>query len=339
MSQADLVTRAKDPDTPLETLQQLAQNYPGLRPHVASNPSAYPALLEWLGNLGDPAIDAALEARNSGATAGTESTSFIPPVRTSTGASASSASTSVMPAQYLESDTGTVSSIEAFATDEPEDEVLPKLPTRKKNKDNTSNTPLWIVIAVLAILLSLLLGWAIGTIIGSSTDPITSTASNPTSAQEAATTDDAAADDAATTAEETPSPTPSPTASATPELTAPAPDGAEELSAFTSPSGNITCTLSEDSVSCSIKEYSFDADGSKCSSSSKPYTSTVGTEGDASGTCATAFSASGAVLSYGSSAKNDTFACTSAEDGVSCWNQVNGEGFTINRSGATSKTF
>ena len=63
MSQAkdELVARAQDPNAELETLHQLAQNYPGLRPYIAANPRTYPALLEWLGTLGDPAVDAALE--------------------------------------------------------------------------------------------------------------------------------------------------------------------------------------------------------------------------------------------------------------------------------------
>ncbi|OLT54004.1 hypothetical protein [Cellulosimicrobium sp. CUA-896] len=55
--------QALDPSTPLEVLAQIVQDAPHLRPQVASNPSTYPALLEWLGNLGDPAVDAALRAR------------------------------------------------------------------------------------------------------------------------------------------------------------------------------------------------------------------------------------------------------------------------------------
>lgn len=55
--------QALDPSTPLEVLAQIVQDVPHLRPQVASNPSTYPALLEWLGNLGDPAVDAALRSR------------------------------------------------------------------------------------------------------------------------------------------------------------------------------------------------------------------------------------------------------------------------------------
>ena len=63
MSQAqdDLVAAASNPNTDLTKLHELANNYPGLRPYIATNPRTYPALLEWLGTLGDPAVDAALD--------------------------------------------------------------------------------------------------------------------------------------------------------------------------------------------------------------------------------------------------------------------------------------
>jgi hypothetical protein len=54
---------ALDPSTPLEDLATIVQEAPHLRPHVAANPSTYPALLDWLGALGDPAVDAALRSR------------------------------------------------------------------------------------------------------------------------------------------------------------------------------------------------------------------------------------------------------------------------------------
>ncbi|NED99898.1 DUF7937 domain-containing protein [Phytoactinopolyspora halotolerans] len=54
---------ASDPNTPLQTLADIAQKEPALRPLVALNPSAYPGLLEWLAQLGDPAVDHALRRR------------------------------------------------------------------------------------------------------------------------------------------------------------------------------------------------------------------------------------------------------------------------------------
>ena len=134
---------------------------------------------------------------------------------------------------------------------------------------------------------------------------------------------------------ETETPTPSATPTAT--VKAPAPDGAREITSFTSPSGNITCTLGDDQVSCTIKEYSFNANGPSCSNNSTPFTATVTTQSSAGGSCQTAFKASGTTLAYNSSAKHGVFACTSTEEGVPCWNTLNGQGFTVNRHAANSE--
>ncbi|MHB1064296.1 MAG: variant leucine-rich repeat-containing protein [Georgenia sp.] len=65
----ELARRAADPATPLTTLQLLARDHPELRPVIAANPSTYPALLGWLGELGVPEVDAALRTRGAGAPA------------------------------------------------------------------------------------------------------------------------------------------------------------------------------------------------------------------------------------------------------------------------------
>jgi hypothetical protein len=57
--------QAADPSSTGELLAAIAGARPDLRPYVASNPSTYPALLEWLGRLSDPAVDSALHARSS----------------------------------------------------------------------------------------------------------------------------------------------------------------------------------------------------------------------------------------------------------------------------------
>jgi hypothetical protein len=54
---------AADPTTPMAVLADLAYRERALRPVVAANPAAYHDLLVWLGQLGDPAVDAALAAR------------------------------------------------------------------------------------------------------------------------------------------------------------------------------------------------------------------------------------------------------------------------------------
>jgi hypothetical protein len=54
---------AADPTTDLGVLAQLAHEHPELRPVIASNPSTYDGLLEWLGALREPEVDAALARR------------------------------------------------------------------------------------------------------------------------------------------------------------------------------------------------------------------------------------------------------------------------------------
>lgn len=54
---------AINPDTPLARLQTIAQDAPELRPVLALNPSTYPDLLDWLGELQDTQVNAALAKR------------------------------------------------------------------------------------------------------------------------------------------------------------------------------------------------------------------------------------------------------------------------------------
>ncbi|MEU7138559.1 hypothetical protein ABZ942_03825 [Nocardia sp. NPDC046473] len=55
--------RAADPQTSPMALYEIAQRWPKLRAQVAVNPAAYPDLLAWLGELGDPEVDKALASR------------------------------------------------------------------------------------------------------------------------------------------------------------------------------------------------------------------------------------------------------------------------------------
>ena len=57
--------QASDPQTPGQVLADIAALRPDLRVAVASNPSTYPGLLEWLGSMGEPAVDAAIAARRA----------------------------------------------------------------------------------------------------------------------------------------------------------------------------------------------------------------------------------------------------------------------------------
>src|SRR5450830_1784517 len=57
--------QASDPQTPGQVLADIAALRPDLRVAVASNPGTYPGLLEWLGSMGEPAVDAAIAARRA----------------------------------------------------------------------------------------------------------------------------------------------------------------------------------------------------------------------------------------------------------------------------------
>lgn len=56
---------AVDPLTPAVVLAKIAEVAPELRPALAENPATYDALLVWLGQMNDPAINAALQRRKN----------------------------------------------------------------------------------------------------------------------------------------------------------------------------------------------------------------------------------------------------------------------------------
>lgn len=104
--------------------------------------------------------------------------------------------------------------------------------------------------------------------------------------------------------------------------TLPAPTGAADITAFSSPSGNIACVLGEDSVTCSIAEYSFGSPGS-CTDRGAPVTAVIDATG-ARADCAAGAVTGGPALSYGTAARHSHFACTSERDGVTCWDTWTG---------------
>lgn len=423
MSQAkdELVARAQDPNAELETLHQLAQNYPGLRPYIAANPRTYPALLEWLGTLGDPAVDAALASRNSQPQSAPSAQSSprlavvsppgaqpsAPSARSSeaptqvtlprslqpgsavSGASAVSgtsaiSATSSRSAQSAPSAFNTAGAntqvdgfqaagapavpasrpAQAMASQSPARPVQPALQQTFQQSANvsqaqspaiptpvqqapavtgddgvfgvgtedddseapssflTSNRILLILALLVATVLVFLATWYLsgGSDKGSAADSGT---------EAPADSGQAAAEDGSSPASQTASPKASatPSASATPALKAPAPQEAQELSGFDAPSGNISCTLNDNTLTCVINEH---AKVDSCDSS-KPLTVTIGADGNISKSCGSPFTTKGVSLSYGSSAKHSTFACKSTDQGMHCWSQVTGKGFILSR--------
>ncbi|NDK33156.1 variant leucine-rich repeat-containing protein [Nesterenkonia haasae] len=61
----DLEALASNPHTDWDVLHWIAENHPELRPVIAANPGAYQELIDALGALGDPRIDAAIAQREA----------------------------------------------------------------------------------------------------------------------------------------------------------------------------------------------------------------------------------------------------------------------------------
>ncbi|WP_150108387.1 hypothetical protein [Brachybacterium muris] len=122
------------------------------------------------------------------------------------------------------------------------------------------------------------------------------------------------------------------------EEVSPAPEGAQELSALVSPSGNIHCTLSGDDVSCSLEEHFLENNtGGECTEDA-PFAVRVGAEGEPQLDCGQSVASGDATeLAYGASAKNGNVACTSESSGMTCWNTRTGKGFTVAKD--TYETF
>ena len=377
MSQAqdDLVAAASDPNTDLTKLHELANNYPGLRPYIATNPRTYPALLEWLGTLGDPAVDAALARRYGPAqpltTAPADgSTQILAPGQIGAHSPQSAPQRQSLaetqrqqPVPEYAQQTQTIQQTQYQQPARPEyaqqtqtvQQTQYQQPVQPEYAPVVQSAPegvfgvgelaeeeagprptlwLWILGAVAIVAVVAVVVWFVLSNHGGGDDSATEDPA-PTAAQSEAPKTDNPSKKPSPSASPTPSPTP------TQKITAPAPANAVEMSAFTAPSGNITCTLGDDSVTCTIKEHNFTPTDASCrNSANSPVTWTVKKDGSATSSCGGSFSSSGAQLQYGSAAKNSSFACTSSEDGIECWSQVTGQGFKMSRddSRGTSKS-
>nr|WP_300339163.1 hypothetical protein [Actinomyces sp.] len=412
-SQDDLVARASDPNAELATLHELAQNYPGLRPYIAANPRTYPALLEWLAGLGDPAVNAALTSRGSAADAAARAAGTAVSAATSVAAAPTAQPTSgptqALPATeptaaFPATQATTSSTTSAASAERPGTQAYPgavpaaqpptqavsvftpervapatsPAPTQVAPASNTSALPplaqptalqpvggqpaasvggsdgsvfgvgvtesqapsgprrstivLGILAAIALVLVVAIVVWFFSS---ASSRPRASSPTAQSQQEQPAATQDTRDQESTPTTEASPTPSPSPTQSQ--NLRAPAPTDAVEMSSFSAPSGNIACTLGKNSVSCTINEHSFIPEDTSCSSDpTRPFTVTVTKDGQAQGSCGGTAAAGGDTLNYGSSAKNDSFACTSTESAISCWSQVSGQGFSLSRADALS---
>ena len=138
-----------------------------------------------------------------------------------------------------------------------------------------------------------------------------------------------AAQAAPTTASPT---TPSSSPSTTEAIRYPAPANAQQLTAFATPSGNISCSFNSTGVSCVINSNDWAAGNyASCSGSSH---GTLSISGDSAvQSCGTSGATAATGLTYGQYAANGDYACSSTADGVSCWNTKSGASFALARGG------
>ena len=134
MASADMIREAQDPATTGARLAELAQADRGLWTSIAVHPSAYPALLDWLGEQGDPTVDAVLALR-SGSPAAASSPAGPPPPP---------AETPAAPASH-------VSAPPASTTNPP-----------AAGSTGNDSKSLWVVCGVVVVVLALIGGAAFG---------------------------------------------------------------------------------------------------------------------------------------------------------------------------------
>jgi len=344
--------RAADPNTPQVQLHMLAGDHPELRPLIAENPNTYPELLQWLAGLDDPAVDAALARRSAaghGQSVDAQATSMLPAAdqASDTGEEQFSAVRQDRPEDYAPQTAAVpVNPPGGYEDDyaQPRAGYYPSAPPagaapwqapaqpasypyereeepRRKSGGTCAIVFLIILLAVAAVVAAYFL--IFGGVFSSDTDENADEVS-----QEQVQEDPAEAEDPGAEAEASPGEATTEDENADSEdAVRPAPDGAEDIPSFTAPSGNINCAMDENSLECSILDYSFDTP-EDCEGAAQFSVA----EGEPEIGCGTAPGAESATLQYGQAATNGRFACVSSESGFECWNTETGNGFFVARA-------
>lgn len=340
--QGDVSRAASDPGTDPETLRQIAYRYPDLRAAVAGNPTAYPGLLDWLEQLGDPGVLEALRrrrGRDQAAQAGRRApqdsgsgapTQVLPPLASS-GIPRGGAGRGRIeqprdlpdwqqPSGGQDRPRGgwqrqgagrpAPTSWGAGGAGAGADIVTPAQGlTAARGRTSVAvrvGLALWTVLALVLVALVIYLLTGAGRGGGSSQAP------SPSASQQSG---------AASSASARPT-----------KVAFPAPSGATQAAAVTAPSRNILCQLGSDSVSCTIVEQNYKARSfDDCGATQFAITAD---DASARKDCSAKVQASGApALPYGASAVNGHSACTSDIAGMTCWNTVSGQSFAVSRQG------
>ena len=124
--------------------------------------------------------------------------------------------------------------------------------------------------------------------------------------------------------------------SATTDKKSPAPEDAITTDLFQTPSQNIVCEVVDGQMNCFINER-FYAENGQQDCDETLFALSVG-QGDASVACGLVLGEHEGenmhTLEYGTTSQSSdgNYACSSSEDGLKCWNQGSGKGFTLNRN-------
>lgn len=320
----DPAAQAADPNTSHAQLYELVRARPDLRPVVAENPNTYPALLEWLGGLGDPQVDAALARRGSDF----EQHTAVLPME----------NRPEFDQQVFGSDAGyALAQQPAYAYDDPHTPYVqgavydPEEDATPRRKRGGAGVLVFLLalltIGALAATYFLLMGSPFGD------DDATGAGEPPAESIEE---EDTQGQQEAPSPEEDPEESPAPEDNEEEEetqedeeldLERPAPDDALSITEFSSPTGNINCQLSEGDVLCTVADFEFDAP-EECDNG---VTFRVSGEGSATIDCSSSVASQGQQLQYGEVTGNADFACEGNEFFFECWSQRTGEGFEVAR--------
>ncbi|NLE70502.1 MAG: hypothetical protein GX609_00200 [Actinomycetales bacterium] len=134
-------------------------------------------------------------------------------------------------------------------------------------------------------------------------------------------------------------PTPSAEPETSPEPSAPtAPEANAGLTEFVMPSGNIWCSMTETSATCTIRSFSFTPPEAPpgCTGVVGPVLTVTAGEG-ASMPCIPEITPrpDAPVLEYGQASTIGEMTCYSSRNGATCRHNPTGEGFSVARAGYT----
>lgn len=324
MSQGPIPTgmagAASNPATDAETLREIAYHFPELRPAVAANPSAYPGLLQWLGELGDPAVSAALAARGAASADATRTLpSFAPGSANGDVAWDGTAAAPLGGSAPGTQGAGGAQASSPLRGTQMVADGLNRGAAPAGNEQHGSSRGLKVTLLLLLALAAVLVLFVILIFNGVFGSGSPSASPTPTSQS------------GSSQAQDSSSPTPSDSATPSASTTAyPAPAGAVRASLIQAPSGNIACSLADDTVACTI----FSSDYASKSFGTCGATTTLKADATSAGLgCGTEVSKGGTSLSYGTAATSGNVACVSSEQGISCWNTVSGQSFALARGG------